>query len=132
MKNLLIGIIAINLTFVISENLFALDLSCDAVQTADSGRKVEIEGTYRDPYVNFKDLKPDKNETFMDDTTKVVITWNDSQLMIERDETRYTWSSLYFINRKDFSMTGILHHAENLKYIKGTCKIWEKPKDNAF
>lgn len=122
--------------FVFSSNIHSLDLVCDGVKTTEM-RGSEIPGTYSENYETFKNLIPDQNQTYMDGETRVSIKWGDSQVIIEHENTWFAinagreYTTTYIISRKDFSWAGMTLY-EDLEYMKGVCKIWEKPKDNAF
>ena len=123
-------------TFLISFNIHSLDLVCDGVETTEMRGK-EIPGTYSEKWKTFKNLIPDQNQTYMDDTTKVSIQWSDSQVMIKHEDTWFAinagreYTTTYYISRKDFTWAGTTLY-EDLTFRKGVCKIWEKPTDNAF
>ena len=122
------------LCFSIGAN--AISLKCDGVETYDM-RGDEKPGTFSETFTKFMNLKPDQNETFMDDDTKVSIQWSDSSVTIKRENLWFPrndagdYVDTYFISRKDFTWAGMRRY-QGLRFFKGTCKLWEKPKDNAF
>tara|TARA_B100000989_G_C19273692_1_gene357300 strand:- start:136 stop:513 length:378 start_codon:yes stop_codon:yes gene_type:complete len=118
------------LIIFISFDTNAIDLQCDKVEVTSGG--LEIEGTYSEKWNTFKNLIPDQNQTFMDDMTRVSISWSDSAVTIEKQHTQFTFLQAYVISRKDFKWRGSIMTSSRLTNLKGTCKLWEKPSDNAF
>ena len=102
----------------------ALDLQCDKVEVTALEGGVEVPGTYEPKWHTFKGLIPDQNQTY------VTVTINEENTWFELNSG---WSYTFYtvINRKDFTWSGY-HSYKEIILMKGLCKIWEKPSDNAF
>ena len=115
----------------------ALDLQCDMVEVTALKDGAEVPGTYKAKWHTFKGLIPDQNQTYMDGDSRISIQWNDASVSITEENTWFalnagrSYTDYTTINRKDFSWIGFNSY-EEFTYMKGLCKIWEKPSDNAF
>jgi len=115
----------------------ALDLQCDKVEVTALEGGVEVPGTYEPKWHTFKGLIPDQNQTYMDGDSRISIQWSDVTVTINEENTWFElnsgWSYTFYtvINRKDFTWSGY-HSYKEIILMKGLCKIWEKPSDNAF
>ena len=116
----------------------ALDLQCDKVDVTSLDEDgVEVTGTYKAKWYTYKGLIPDQNQTYMDGDSRISIQWFDATVTIEEENTWFEYNSAWsyedyiVISRKDFTWSGY-HSYKEITFMKGLCKIWEKPNDNAF